>query len=415
MSAMPTFPPVPAVAVTGPDGQRLPALDAVRGLALLGILMMNMEAFNGPLLLSMTGIDPRWSGIDYAVDALVYVLVQGKFFPLFSLLFGIGYGLMSRRVAAAGQAIGPLHLRRMLALLVIGAVHAVLLWSGDILLIYALLGLMLPAFDALPRRWLGVAGALGVALAACAMLLLGGLYSAMAASSQAPMLEAARSALLASVDEQWTVYAGGSYWQACVLRLGDVASSLQALLVAGAQILGLFVVGMWLVHSGALDDCAGHARLWRRLRWVAWPLGLAVCLLGVSLSPYMPLGQFGIKVAAAQVLNMIGGSLMGIGYLAWGVHAAQLLAPLAAAGRMSLSTYLGQSLVCTLVFYGYGLGWFGQFSRLGEVLFALALFALQVLFAHVWLRHFRQGPVEWLWRAATYGRWPALRRQRGHG
>lgn len=404
--------PTPA---SGPASHRLPELDAVRGLALLGILLMNMEAFNGPLPLSMTGIDPRWQGTDYLVDALVYVLVQGKFFPLFSLLFGIGYALMARRAAAAGQAIAPLHLRRMLALLVIGLLHALLLWSGDILLVYALLGLLLPAFDALPRRWLGVTGALGVLLGAGMVLLLGLAFSALASSSQAPMLETSSRALADSVARQWQVYSDGSYWQACQLRLADVSASLQALVVAGAQILGLFVTGMWLVHSGALDERQRHARLWRHLRLLAWPLGLALCLCGVALSPFMPLGQFGLKVAIAQALNMIGGSLMGIGYLAWGLQLATRLALLAPAGKMSLSTYLGQSLVCTLVFYGYGLGWYGQFSRLGEVAFAIGLFALQVVFAHLWLRHFRQGPMEGLWRAATYGRWPAWRRTSGHG
>ena len=127
----PTLQPVAA-------GDRIEVIDILRGVALLGILLMNMEALSGPLDLAFTGIDPHWHGLDYWVDAAVYVLVQGKFFTLFSLLFGAGFAIMAQRAEAARRDFTTFYLRRSGGLLLIGLCHALLVWSGDILVIYAL-------------------------------------------------------------------------------------------------------------------------------------------------------------------------------------------------------------------------------------------------------------------------------------
>ncbi|MEE7560743.1 hypothetical protein HH299_14300, partial [Xanthomonas sp. Kuri4-2] len=154
-------------------GERIVLLDGVRGLALLGILLMNIEAYVGPLNAALTGLDPRLAGADRIVDALVYILVQGKFYTLFSLLFGMGFAIMAQRAQQAGRAFGRLYLRRSAGLLVIGLAHALLLWSGDVLVTYALLSLLLLAARPVPTAvlpWLGIA----VYLLAPALVLLYG-------------------------------------------------------------------------------------------------------------------------------------------------------------------------------------------------------------------------------------------------
>ncbi|WP_425513259.1 DUF418 domain-containing protein, partial [Xanthomonas fragariae] len=123
--------------------ERIFVLDVLRGFALLGILLMNIEAFVGPLDLASTGVEPHWHGADRIADALVYVLVQGKFHTLFSLLFGMGFAVMAQRAEQAGRAFFGMYLRRTAGLLVIGLAHALLIWSGDILVAYALLALLL--------------------------------------------------------------------------------------------------------------------------------------------------------------------------------------------------------------------------------------------------------------------------------
>jgi uncharacterized protein len=132
--------------------------------------------------------------------------------------------------------------------------------------------------------------------------------------------------------------------------------------------------------------------------------------------PTMDFARMDMAAGAAMALTMAGSLLMCLGYVAWLLRGLQsprwagTLGLLAPAGRMALTNYLAQSIVCTLVFYGYGLGYFEQLSRAWQVPFVLALFALQVAFSHWWLGRFRFGPAEWLWRTATYGRLPPMRR-----
>jgi len=151
---------IPGASVPVAGAERLQALDVLRGFALLGILLMNIEAFVGPLMEALTGIDPSLSGPDLWADAAIFILVQGKFYALFSLLFGMGFAIMLDRASRAGSTGTVLYLRRLLVLLGIGAVHALLVWSGDILLVYATMGLvMLAFFRATPAsrlRWWGL-------------------------------------------------------------------------------------------------------------------------------------------------------------------------------------------------------------------------------------------------------------------
>jgi uncharacterized protein len=128
------------------SADRIQALDAIRGFALLGILLMNIEGLVGPLMASMSGVDPALTGADRWADTAIYLLVQGKFFPLFSMLFGMGFAIMLMRAQAAGRPFVAVYLRRVLALLVFGLLHALLVWPGDILVTYALMGLLLLLF-----------------------------------------------------------------------------------------------------------------------------------------------------------------------------------------------------------------------------------------------------------------------------
>ncbi|GGA70277.1 transporter [Arenimonas soli] len=412
---------IPLAPVTSAD--RIQALDAIRGFALLGILLMNIEGMAGPLMASMSGVDPALSGADRWVDTAIYLVVQGKFFPLFSMLFGMGFAIMLARAQAAGRPFVGVYLRRVLALLAIGLAHALLVWSGDILVTYALMALvMLLFFRGTPQsrlpKW-GIALMLAPVMLSLAFGLLGSAMQAMPeearAGFEASMAEQAQ-AMAAQIEAQRQAYGSGSFAEATTQRIDDFLSMIGFIVIYGAFILGLFLIGAWFARSGAIARPAEHARLFTRLRWVALPVGLAMVLVSYWLEPAMDFGRLDIRASTAQALQMLGGAVMALSYLAWVVRAleapatAGLFGLLGPAGRMALTNYLLQSIVASLVFFGYGLGYFEQLPRAWQPVCVFAFFALQVALSHWWMARFRFGPAEWAWRAATYLNLPAMRR-----
>ncbi len=410
----PVLSPVSAV-------ERVTTLDVLRGFALLGILLMNIEGFVGPPFESGTGLNPALAGADRVADALIYIFVQGKFYTLFSLLFGMGFAVMSQRADAAGRSFAGVYFRRSFVLLGIGIVHALFIWSGDILVAYALLSFFLLAFREVPQRWLPWLAGLIYLAPAGLMLLLGGVEWLMqlspetAATWNQAMAEQG-GMVTAMIDAQRQAFGAGTYLEAVAQRGSDFGMGLMNLMLFGPIIFGLFLLGMWFVRSGAILEPTRFPRLYARLRWVALPVGLLVMLTSFWLEPTTDPSVISMRYSAVFALNLMANILMSLGYLAWIVQGMQSstwsvrLSVLAPAGRMALTLYLMQSLVCTWIFYGYGLGYFEQLSRAWQVPFVFALFAVQVALSHWWLRHFRFGPMEWVWRSLTYLKAQPMRR-----
>lgn len=394
-------------------GERIENLDVLRGFALLGILLMNIEAIVGPLTATGTGLDPNLAGADRWADALIYFFVQGKFFMLFSLLFGMGFAVMSQRAQRADRPFAGLFWRRGLVLLGIGLAHALLIWSGDILHAYALLSFFLLAFRDVSGRWL-----VGLAIAAFLaplglMLLLGAMgslmQSALELSTAWDKAIGEQGRMVADLIEgQRQAFGSGSYLEATLQRAEDLGFALLNLMVLGPLIFGFFLLGSWFVKTGAMVRPLEFKRLFRTLRWMLLPAGLALMLASFALQPTQDLAAINLTSSVTFCLSMLGSAMMCLGYAGWIVRGMQSpawagkLAWLAPAGRMALTNYLMQSLLCTLIFYGYGLGYFEQLPRAWQVPFVFALFGVQVLASRWWLRHFRFGPMEWLWRSLTY-------------
>jgi uncharacterized protein len=393
------------------EDARLPAMDVLRGIALLGILLMNLEGFAGPPAMMGTGVDPALSGADRWVDAAIYVLVQGKFIALFSLLFGAGFAGLAARAEREGWALAPVWLRRCAGLLLIGLAHALLVWSGDVLVTYALCGLVLLGFrETLGGllAWIGV-----VLFLAPAGALLG--VAAMGASlAQDPAwqqtLHDQTANVQTHVQAQVGAYAHGDFLAATRQRLHDFVSTLLALPINATQVFGLFLVGGWL--SAVIAAPSRHARALWAMRWVALPLGLGAMALAVWLAPRIEPGHADLRTCLGGALASAASLPICLGYVAWTLRwlqarpvAGGLRAALAATGRLALSNYLLQSLVCTALFYGYGLGAFGL-ARRWQLPLALVIFALQLALSRWWIARGRAGPAEWVLRTLTYARPP---------
>ena len=402
--------------------QRIATLDVLRGFALLGILLMNIEGMAGPLFGSMSGFDPDLTGADRIADGLIYFFVQGKFFPLFSLLFGMGFAVMSARAEAVGRPFAGVYWRRGLVLLGFGLLHTLLVWPGDVLLSYAILSFFLLAFRPANARWLAWLGVLAALVTPAMMVGLGLLFWMMSLAPDGAdefnkALATQGRLVLDMLEAGRQAYGRGTFPEATVQRARDTGVMMANLPLLAPLLFGMFLLGGAFVKSGAIRAPQEFPRLYAWLRLGALPLGLALMGLSFAIEPTQAFDSFTLAQGLGMGLGMIAGVLMMLGYMGWVVRGlrvpalAPLLAWLAPAGRMALTNYLMQSLVCTWIFFGYGLGYFEQLPRAWQVPFCVALFAVQVLVSRWWLARFRFGPAEWLWRTLTYLKPQPMRRE----
>ena len=396
-------------------GERLSVLDVLRGVAIVGILIGNMVVFSGFGFLSPSErAELPLANANAIAMFLIHLLVDGKFYSLFSLLFGFGFALQMRRAQSKGHDFPVLFRRRLLALFLIGLLHAVFLWAGDILMLYAMLGLLL-----LPLRNMSDRTLLR-AVAVCMMLPMLVYLAMLAAGMGDPFAPSTDPAAVEGPDLFALMLAGfrGDHWmgawQSNLIQLAGRWIDL-FLSVRFPKVLAMFLLGFWLGRRGIGIDPIRDGTLLRRVVvfgvLVGIPANIAMAWL-MEQGVYLPASLPGL---AQVVVASIGIPALALAYAAAIVlafHAAvgrRVLSYFAAPGRMALSNYLMHSVVMTAVFYGWGLGWYGQVGPVLTTLLALAFFVVQIGLSSAWLARFKFGPVEWLWRCATYRRWMPLR------
>ena len=501
--------------------ERIHALDIVRGFALLGIFLMNVEWFSRPISELGTGVDLKQTGVNYAASWLIYTFVQGKFWTMFSLLFGMGFAVMLGRAQSADRGFVIPYVRRIVGLFLFGSAHYVLVWTGDILHNYALTAIFLLLITSNSWRTslalllsfiaTGVAvyftagedavGPFAMHSSLLAVVLLVtffvnrgpvsrywkwgvALYSIpfvimLAATGIGAMMpkdakkEAAPQAQVAgksdastapakaktetskageskAVDsksgkpkaaadkkkdeatrraenkaerekkrkEEVALYTKGSYYQSVVYRARDYLEDLP--FAGGLSFLALpmFLIGFWFVRSGVIGSIQEHLPLFRKLAFTALPIGLVMTLVAVSInSSYLNADWDKPATRVAQALFQWGMMPQSIGYVALLIcllhtpTGKRLLSPLRHAGQMALTNYITANAIGMWFFSGYGLGYWGQVPRAGQVVFVVVVFAMQMVFSWWWLSRFRYGPLEWIWRAITYWQAPSLRRR----
>jgi uncharacterized protein len=399
-----------------PVSDRLVHLDVLRGFALLGILLVNFEWFLRPMQAIMLGAEPGMSVLSQIADAVVTTLGEGKFYPLFSILFGAGFALMAERALKKAAPFWGVYLRRLLILAALGLIHTLLIWAGDILLIYAISALiMILFFRKTPVQRLWKWGLFFISLPVLLMWL--GTASIMMASTQ-PEVGAEIAEQFAADDVQLReflaeakrIHASGTFMDNVGLRLDDTVFKLQFFLWWATPVIGYFLLGRWLVVSDRLMHPGQHAMYFRRWRSRGLLLGTILSALATWVMWDVSSGLPTVEAAVGTTLAIFGGLLLALGYLSMITLSADRLTFLAPVGQMALSNYLAQSLVWTWVIYGYGLGLWGEVPRWASIPLALAFFALQVVISQWWMTRFRFGPAEWLWRTLTYGERQPMRR-----
>jgi uncharacterized protein len=470
--------------------ERVASVDVLRGVALLGILAMNIVFFGLP---AAAYDNPTRgggeTGINLAVWAFNHMVFDGKMMTIFSMLFGAGLVLMGERADARGARLGWFYYRRVLWLLVLGALHAYLLWSGDILVAYAQCGLILYPFrrrsaatllivgtlmmsvlvpiaagfdvalmfmqttaarvEALPQpvvpnrvTWTTEAWALAAQAQYCQSIApgpapyLAALAEAVATARQKdkptkfeawihefwtetvrPNMEPSKEKQEEAFNKEVKVYQKDGYAGIVAHNAGQLLGShtLGFVLAIIWMIGGRMLFGMGLMKMGVFS-AARSRRFYVWLMIVGYGLGLPL----VGYDTYALIQShfhYAQDLRSGYFFNYFGSVLVALGHVGavMLIYKAGLLHwltfRLAAVGRMALTNYLMQSALCTTLFYGYGYGLYGKFERWQLACVVLAIWALQLAYSPIWLRFFRFGPAEWVWRSLTYWRLqPILRR-----
>ena len=375
--------------------ERIISIDVMRGFALLGIFIVNMLFFHTPYIY----INPyTWyqNPSDYETFKMIDIFVQGSVYPLFSMLFGYGLAMQYMKSEANGSPFSKFAVRRLSVLLIIGCIHAFLIWAGDILITYALAGFVLILIIRLKPIWLLL---ISIFLFLIPNGLLNGLvYLGSLIELDAMVIYTGIQEIEASI----VAYGQGSWGDIFSQRLADW------LYMSGN---GLIIISMLftIVPFLLLGAAAAKWKLIERARElkVFWIITVLVTLIAGTVIKWLPyLTEANLFTMSVQ--DTFGGPLQAIAYA--GVIAmvcsipigAKILSPISKAGRMSMTIYLMQSIIATTIFYSYGFGLYGKIDISTGTWMAVGIFALQIVFAEFWFMKFKQGPVELLWRKLTY-------------
>lgn len=389
--------------------ERYILLDALRGLALFGICLANFPEFSLYSFLNNEAMAAMpTAGIDSIVRYLQYIFIDGKFYTLFSLLFGIGFSIIISN-AMQKQVNGfSIFYRRMTMLFLIGFVHLMFIWSGDILMLYALLGLLLPMFRNMSNRGLLTASAIF-------LLLPVGIDSFIMTTGFDPSAAVVRAqqyycAQYGITDENF------AYW----LRDADNYTDVFKFLIQGAfvrmqefidgnrafKVMGLFLLGFYIGRNHFYARLEEKKTLLKLIAAWGGGIGLPASLLYAwSAMNNHPLG-----LAWHSLFYTISVYPLGMAYVAgfslWYLRKTErrIFRWLAAPGRMALTNYIGQSVWGMLIFYGIGFGIGADMGLIYVLLIATGVYMVEVMFSLIWLHYFRYGPLEWIWRMFTYGK-----------
>jgi uncharacterized protein len=461
------------------ESERIDAMDILRGLAIVGILLMNIEWFSRSMV-TLSTFDASLTGLDHATGWLIRCFVEGKFYKLFALLFGMGFAVMLIRAREAGRPFGAWFSRRMAVLFVIGVLHMVFLWGGDILHDYAFAGFLLLGWIVLLKRkrfqkydnprsflklaliWLAIpimlsviAGiGFGVSIDSTRIeerwqkeITIADLakteWDAMSdeekvsppedketdpkpentdeeavepelsdeekiAKSVTQMIER-KQELSKKEKKEIEAFTNGSYWEATKFRAGFAGFMLLVTVPVSLTVLiPIFLLGYWLISSGILKNHRENAHIFKPMAWIGMSFGLVFTVGALLLLQHPAAKIAGLFQGVGQILFLAGQYAMAAGYLGLTMRLlssdswSRRLSKFAPMGRLALTNYIMQSVILTTVFYGYAGGMYGQISRAPQMLMVVAIILFQLYFSTWWLKRYRFGPLEWLWRSLTY-------------
>ena len=397
--------------------ERYLILDFLRGIALMGICLANFPEFSLYTFQSPeTTASMSTAGIDTVVKYLQYIFIDGKFYTIFSLLFGVGFSIFLSNALKKNRNGLLLFYRRMVVLFLIGLFHLICLWAGDILILYAFLGLFLPLFRKMSDKKLLVSAIIlllfPIIVDTCVSLFGWNLSASVISATQ---YFHAKAGITKDNFPVWLVEAN-SYkdvlsfnFAGSFIRMQEFIEGNRAFKVMGLFIIG-FCIGRQRIYA-CLDD---YKAALRKIRNIGFVMGLPLSFLyawnAMNGYPCMLPGSAALYAFSVFPLSFAYVSVICLAFLKYKKGLLRKFAQtIAAAGRMALTNYLMQSVFGILLFYGVGLSLGAKTGLVHVEWIAFAIFLIQMCYSYVWLRYFRFGPVEWGWRLLTYGEWIGIK------
>ncbi|MFO8236034.1 MAG: DUF418 domain-containing protein [Bacteroidales bacterium] len=395
--------------------ERIVLIDALRGLAIFGIFMVNMQYMYEPMtkmLISSSQDAPIHQLIS---ESFIKFFFEGKFYVIFSMLFGFGFWIFLNKSTSDGSSVVPVFRRRLFFLMLFGIAHIVLLWVGDILLYYTLLGFILILFKKASekkiKKWI-------ISLVLVPPVVITLLVSMIWALSQIPEAkEAMDSAFQESIHEitqfvehTAAIYAKGSFSEIITVRIDEYLTLLPGTLTFFPIILGMFLLGVLFARKKLLTEYVNNLSFFKKVFWWGVGVGVPTNTLYTIASHYSILCIPDGWMLLTSIMHTFGGIAFGLSIIsAMAILFAKgksgwlsfLLAPV---GRMALTNYLLQSIISAFLFYSHGLRLIGKVEAWQGIVLVIIIFSAQIVFSKWWLKRFRFGPFEWLWRSLTYGK-----------
>lgn len=407
------------------SSQRETFMDVLRGFAILGIFIANLNGFswyNADLKVSSPYLLPNW---DHKMGFLHHLFIEGKFYSIFSLLFGWGIALQFKRADDKGINALPTVKRRLLFMLLLGAIH-LLIWPGDIVFFYALLGFVLLPLRKLSNKAMLISG---IVLVALPVLLYAAKSHWLWLNAPAGLMyetgsKAGVQLLHKNINSDQEIadfLAKANWWEVLKANLCGFFYRYGYLFFVSRipKVLGVFLIGYALGRSDFYKNIRQH----KKTLYLVIAAGLLVGIpanyalawyMSYHMEDYWQLKINGLYQTIAYALGVVPLALMYVAIFMLAFQSARLkkiLSVLAPVGKMAFSNYIFQSLVGSYVFLGAGLGYINKVGPVYYTLFGVIVFIFQIIISHIWLKYFNYGPLEWLWRSGTYNKWQPMRKK----
>ena len=402
--------------------ERIELIDALRGFALFGILMVNMPYMFEPMSNVLIGAKPNASVIHIIAESFIKFFFEGKFYVIFSMLFGFGFYIFLNRSVNNGNSTLPIFKRRLFFLLLFGLAHISLLWAGDVLLFYSLFGFLLILFrKASDKKIISWA----VALALFPSLLISLMIFAVSLFSQNPEVKAEIDSQLQGnaivmnelIERATFVYSTGSFKEIVSVRIEEYIALLSgSLFFFCPVILAMFLIGFLIGRKKIITNYANNLQLFKKIFWWGLAAGVITNILYTVSFRYAIMSVPDGWSLLASSMHTLGGISLGLCYIA-GITILFIKSKtglwvkcLVPVGRMALTNYLLQSIICAVLFHSYGFGLFGKVEVWQGIVLTFMIFISQIGFSRWWLNHFQFGPFEWIWRSLTYFKLQAFKK-----